>query len=232
LVHINVLSTQHGSVDPNITTFTPETNFTGSAGITFQAIDSKGAPSQSTLTVRVVQADTGQVTLLPDKNDRTVAIGQPVAFNVTPMNDPNGTTRKVTWKFSDKSKPYPGPLVTRAWATPRTITATATISGMPTQTIQVRVVRPPLQLLSVKVTPSRVKVQLRANVAGTVKLSLGKAGSTTRKLKKNQVVTKTWAVGGRPRLRTMMLQAQLKPSAKTTLPGSLKLVRAVVLPLR
>ncbi len=76
--------------------------------------------------------------------------------------------------------------------------------------------------------------RLQVNVPGTVHLRLGKLGSLTKKLKRKADVTKTWAVGNRPRLRTMMLQAQLTltPSAKPKLPSPTKLVRAVVLPLR
>src|SRR5262249_47360879 len=148
-------------------------------------------------------------------------------------DDPNGKTRKVQWTFSDNAmKQYPGPLVTRVWTKPRTITATALVAGLPRQQIQVRVMLPALQLVKVTVTATRVTARVKANAAGTVKLGLGKLGTTSRKLKKGKTFTWVWNVGGRPRLRTMMLLAQLKPSGKTELPGQLKLYRAVVLPLR
>jgi hypothetical protein len=56
-----------------------------------------------------------------------------------------------------------------------------------------------------------------------------------KKLNAHQPITVNWTVGNRPRLRTMMLQAQLiKPTAKPKQPlsGPTKLIRAVVLPLR
>jgi hypothetical protein len=231
LVNITVTGKTHGQLNGSDTIFTPDPGFVGAASVSFRATDSRFASSSGTLTVEVQPGSVVQITVAqPLAGRRTVAVGQPVAFQAAASDDPNGKTHKVTWTFSDRTKPYPGPLVTRVFTKPGTVTATAMVTGLAPQRFQVKVVRPPLQLLSVKVTASRVVARLRANVTGTVELRLGHTRMTRKKLKASKTFTRTWSVAGRPRLRTMMLQARLKTSNKPPLPNP-KLVRAVVLPL-
>ena len=114
LAGINVLTTAHGTLSANV--FTPDANFSGRATISFQAVDSHGASTNSTLTVNVLPVDNVAITIAPLAGQRIVAVGQPVAFQVTASD---GKSRNVSWTFSDRPKAYAGSLVTRVWTTVR-----------------------------------------------------------------------------------------------------------------